>query len=223
MVIAGLTGSIAMGKTTAAAMLRRLGVPVHDADAAVHRLLGPGGRAVPAVAAAFPGVVAGGRVDRGALGAIVFAEPAALARLERIIHPLVARETVAFLRRWARQRRRLVVLDVPLLLETGGERWCDRVLVVSAPAFLQRQRALARPGMTPAKLAGILARQVPDREKRRRADAVVPTGIGRPAALQAIRRFVRIAGVSRGRRWGPRQAAERLDAGNRPRHGDHRA
>ncbi|NBC96970.1 MAG: dephospho-CoA kinase, partial [Deinococcus-Thermus bacterium] len=174
MIVLGLTGSIAMGKSTAAAMLRRIGVPVHDSDAAVHALTGPGGAAVPAIAAAFPGTVTatatGAAVDRRALGARVFGDPAALARLEAILHPLVRARSHAFLCRQARHRMPVVVLDIPLLFETGAEARCDRVLVVSAPAFLQRARVLARPGMTEAKLAGILARQMPDAEKRRLAD-----------------------------------------------------
>lgn len=190
MIVLGLTGSIGMGKTTAAAMLRRLGVPVHDADAVVHRLLGRGGAAVAAIAAAFPGVVRGGAVDRAALGAVVFADEAARRRLEAIVHPLVHRAEAAFLARARRQRRRLVVLDIPLLFETGGQRRCDAVAVVSAPAFLQAERVLRRPGMTPERLASVRRAQIPDAEKRRRADAVVPTGLGRRPALRALVRLI---------------------------------
>lgn len=189
--ILGLTGSIAMGKSTAGQQLRRLGLPLHDSDAVVHRLLAKGGRAVPLIEAAFPGVVVAGGVDRQALGKAVFGAPAALRRLEAILHPLVRRATRQFLARQRRQGRRLVVLDIPLLYETGGEKLCDAVLVVSAPAFLQRQRALARPGMTAEKLAAILARQVPDREKRRRADFVIPTGLGKGFSLRHLQRAVR--------------------------------
>jgi dephospho-CoA kinase len=203
MVIIGLTGSIAMGKTTVAGMFRRLGIPVHEADAAVHRLLGPGGRAVAAVRWVFPEVVRGGRVDRTALGRAVFADPAALERLEGLLHPLVAEETAAFLRRAARRGARVVVLDVPLLLETGGERRCDIVAVVSAPAHIQRQRALARPGMSRERLGRILARQMPDAAKRRRADAVIRTGLTRADTFRQVRRLARRARATRGGRWPP--------------------
>ena len=205
MVILGLTGSIAMGKSTAARMLRRrLGVPVHDSDAAVHALLAEGGAAVPLVARAFPGVVRDGAVDRRALGAVVFSDPQALRTLESLLHPMVSARSLAFLKHRARARNPLVVLDIPLLFETGGERRCDATIVVSAPALVQRQRVLARPGMTPAKLAGILARQMPDCEKRRRADFVVPTGLGLGPTLRALRGVVRQGLSMRGRHWPPR-------------------
>lgn len=190
MKILGLTGSVGMGKSTAAAMLRRLGVPVHDADATVHKLLGRGGAAVAPIAEAFPGSVRDGAVDRAVLGARVFVDPAARRRLEAIVHPLVRQAETAFLARARRQRRRLVALDIPLLFETEGQRRCDAVAVVSAPAFVQAQRVLRRPGMTAEKLAGIRASQMPDREKRRRADAVIPTGRGRRATLAALVRVV---------------------------------
>ena len=203
MVILGLTGSIGMGKTTTARMLRRLGVPVHDSDAAVHRLLAAGGAAVPAVEAAFPGTVRDGAVDRAALGAIVFADPAALARLEALLHPLVTAGALDFLRHCARRRCPVAVLDIPLLYETGAERRCDRVLVVSAPALIQRQRVLRRPGMTPAKFAAILARQTPDAEKRRRADWLIPSGLGRGPALRALARAIRLERSAPAGRWPP--------------------
>jgi dephospho-CoA kinase len=190
MKILGLTGSIGMGKSTAAAMLRRLGVPVHDADATVHRLLAKGGAAVPAIEAAFPGVVVEGAVDRHELGRQVFGQPAQLRRLEAILHPLVRRAETAFLKRHRRRRTPLVVLDIPLLFETGGERRCDKVVVVSCPAFLQAQRVLGRPGMSVAKLAAILAKQMPDADKRRRADFVLPTGAGKLPVLRGLRRIV---------------------------------
>ena len=183
-----LTGSVGMGKTTAARMLRRLGVPVHDADAEVHRLLGRGGAAVKAVEAAFPGVKSGKAIDRAALGRIVFGDPAALKRLEGILHPLVRRAERRFLAEARRERRKLVVLDIPLLYETKGERRCDAVIVVSAPRAIQRARVLARPGMTKESLAAIEARQMLDREKRRRADIVIDTGLGKRHSLQALRR-----------------------------------
>lgn len=189
--ILGLTGSIGMGKSTAAAMLRALGLPVHDADAAVHRLLGPGGKAVAAVAAAFPGVERDRAIDRKALGAKVFGQPAALKKLEAILHPLVRREEQLFLRRCRQQRRKVAVLDIPLLFETGAEKRCDGVVVVTAPQFLQSQRVLKRQGMTPERLGQILSQQMPDSEKRRRADWVVDTGLGRRPTLAALARVVR--------------------------------
>jgi dephospho-CoA kinase len=196
MIILGLTGSIGMGKTTAAKMLRQLGVPVHESDAAVHRLLGPRGGAVGKVAALFPDALregpAGRYIDRKALGARVFADPAALRRLEAVLHPLVRADSERFLKRMRARREPLAVLDVPLLFETGGEARCDAVAVVSAPAVLQRQRVLRRPGMTPQRLAQVLAQQMPDAEKRRRADFVISTGQGRGVTLRALQRMVRL-------------------------------
>jgi dephospho-CoA kinase len=199
-IIIGLTGSVGMGKSTAAATLRRLGVPIHDADAAVHRLLGRNGTAVAAVAAAFPGVERQGAIDRPALGRQVFGNPAALRRLEAILHPLVRQSTRRFLKRWAARRAPVVVLDVPLLLETGGERRCDAVIVVSAPFFLERVRVMARPGMTEARFRAILAQQMPDHEKRRRADFVVPTGLGRAVTRRHLAAIVAAARAGRIRR-----------------------
>lgn len=189
--VLGLTGSIGMGKSSASAMLRRLGLPLHDADACVHRLLGHGGAAVAAVEAAFPGVVVEGAVDRRRLGARVFGDPAALRRLEAILHPLVRAEARAFLARWRRARRPLVVLDIPLLYETGGEALCDAVALVTAPAFLQAQRVLRRRGMTRERFAAVLAQQLPDREKRRRADFLVLTGGSKGDTFRQLRRIVR--------------------------------
>jgi len=209
MVILGLTGSIAMGKSTAAGAFRRLGVPVHDADRAVHRLFSAGGAAVPLVAKAFPHAVKGGAVDRKALGALVFEDEAALARLESIVHPLVRAEEERFLRRQAGRRARLVVLDIPLLFESRGEWRCDAVVVVSAPAFLQAQRVLARSGMTRERLVGILRRQMPDREKRRRADFVVESGLGKRHGLRRIVRIVKVMQARRGRRWPPKARFKR--------------
>jgi dephospho-CoA kinase len=191
MIVLGLTGGIGMGKSTASATFRRLGVPVFDADAAVHALQARGGRAVGPVGAAFPGSVAEGRVDREALRRAVLGDPAALRRLERIIHPLVRDEERRFLAAARRAGRGMVVLDVPLLLETGGQARVDRVVVVSAPAAVQRARVLRRGGMSEQRLAAIRARQMPDREKRRHADHVVPTGLSRHFAQAAIRRLVR--------------------------------
>ena len=201
MVILGLTGSIGMGKTVAAGLFRRLGVPVHDADAAVHRLLGPGGGAVAAVAQAFPGVAAEGRVDRRELGRRVFGDAAALRRLEALLHPAVRLDQRAFLQGAARRGCRLAVLDVPLLFETGADLDCDAVAVVSAPRFVQLARVLARPGMTRARLAAVEAQQMPDAGKRRLADFVIPSGLGRRETLRAVGRVVAAAETLRPGRW----------------------
>jgi len=188
MKIIGLTGSIGTGKSTAARMLARLGLPVHDADAMVHRLFAVGGAAVAAVETAFPGAVRDGAVDRAVLGRMVFGDPAALKRLEAIVHPLVRAAEQNFLQRFRRRRVPAVVLDIPLLFETGGAKRCDLVLVVTCPRFLQAQRVLARPGMTPERLAQIRAHQMPEAEKIRRADVVIPTGLGRGPALRWLKR-----------------------------------
>lgn len=172
--VLGLTGSIGMGKSAVAAMLTDLGVPVFDADAAVHRLHGPGGVLVPAIEAAFPGATGPEGVRRAELGARVFGDPAALARLERIVHPAVAAERAAFLA--AHAAAPLVVFDIPLLFEKTAAHALDAILVVSAPPERQRERVLARPGMSAEKFARILALQVPDAEKRERADFVIDTG-----------------------------------------------
>ena len=171
--ILGLTGSIGMGKSTVAAMFADAGIPVFDADAAVHRLQGPGGRVVAAIEAAFPGTTGAHGVDRTALAGAVFGDAAALKRLESIVHPAVGEERAAFLRDQAQAP--LVVFDVPLLFETGGDAQVDRIAVVSAAAPVQRARVLLRPGMTDARLDAILARQLPDAQKRARADFVIPT------------------------------------------------
>lgn len=188
--ILGLTGSIGMGKSETARMFRREGVPVFDADAAVHRLMARGGGAVTPVSAAFPGVERDGAIDRKALGAQVFDNPEALRRLEAILHPRVRQEEQRFIRQARIRRARLVVLDIPLLYEIGGEGRCDYVAVVSAPAFVQRQRVLRRPGMTEDRLAQVLAQQVPDRDKRGMADFVIPTGNGKAFSLRAVRRII---------------------------------
>ena len=201
MVIVGLTGSIGMGKSTAAAMLRQMGVPVYDADAAVHALQAPGGAALPPIEAAFSGVVKQGVLDRQALGARVFGNKDALRKLEAIVHPLVGQQQRRFLKRAALRGERLVVLDIPLLLEGLGERRVDATLVVSAPAFLQRRRVMARPGMTAEKLAGILRQQVPDAEKRRRATIVIPTGLGLAPTRAALARAIAALKKRPGRVW----------------------
>jgi dephospho-CoA kinase len=173
--ILGLTGSIGMGKSAVAAMLRELGVPVFDADAVVHRLQGPNGVLLPAIEAAFPGATGPAGVDRQTLGACVFGDPAALTRLEQIVHPAVAAEREAFLA--AHANAPLIVFDIPLLYEKGHGSALDAVAVVSAPLYMQRMRVLARPGMTETKFGKILALQVPDAEKRARADFVIDTGV----------------------------------------------
>lgn len=170
----GLTGSIGMGKSTVAAMFTDLGVPVFDADATVHRLQGPAGRVVAAIEAAFPSTTGPDGVNRTALAEAVLGDDAAMKRLEAIVHPAVGEERAAFLRTHAAAP--LVVFDIPLLFETGGEKRVDKVAVVSAGPEAQAGRVLARPGMTRAKFDAILARQTPDAEKRARADFVIPTG-----------------------------------------------
>lgn len=189
--ILGLTGSIGMGKSTAAAMLRSLGLPVHDADAVVHTLLAQGGKAVAAVENTFPGVIKDGAVDRKTLGGKVFGNQIELNRLETILHPLVRRAEHDFLQTCRQKGHDVVVLDIPLLYETGGEKRCDGVVVVTAPQFLQTQRVMKRPGMTSERFRQILANQMPDAEKQRRADWVVDTGLGRRPTLAALVRIVR--------------------------------
>jgi dephospho-CoA kinase len=191
MKVLGLTGSVGMGKSTAARMLRAMDVPVYDADAVVHRMMSRGGIAVARVAAAFPGVERDGAIDRAALGKRVFGDEPAMKRLEAIIHPLVREDEKAFLAAHRRRKTPLVVMDVPLLFESGRHKRYDATMVVTAPAFVQRDRVLARPGMTPARFASILARQMPDAEKRKRADFIIPSGLGRAVTwryLQAVLR-----------------------------------
>jgi len=186
--ILGLTGSIGMGKSTVAAMLRELGVPVFDADAAVHLLQGPGGALLPAIEAAFPGTTGPNGVDRPKLGAAVFGDREKLGVLERIVHPAVGAMRLSFLEENA--RRPLVCFDIPLLYEKGGAEGLDAVAVVSAPAEAQRARVLARPGMTEEKFAQILVLQVPDAEKRARADHVIDTGTDLASTRAAVERLV---------------------------------
>ena len=175
MITIGLTGSIGMGKSTVAAMFAEAGVPVFDADAAVHRLQGPAGRVAAAIEAAFPSTTGSAGVDRTALAQAVLGDPAAMKALEAIVHPAVAEERAAFLADHAAAP--LVVFDVPLLFETGGDARVDQVVVVSADPAVQRARVLLRPGMSEAKLDAILARQLPDADKRARADIVIPTDV----------------------------------------------
>ena len=187
--ILGLTGSVGMGKSTTAQLFAEEGVPVHDSDAAVHQLYE--GEAVPAIEAAFPGTTAGGKVDRNKLGARVLGDAAALAKLEAIVHPLVRAAADRFVAEARARGAPVVVLDIPLLFETGGEDRVDAVVVVSAPAEVQRARVLARPGMTPEKFAAILAKQLPDAEKRARADFVVDSSQGLEPARAQVRDILR--------------------------------
>ena len=180
-----------MGKSTAAAAFRRAHIPVFDADAAVHRLQARGGRAVRAIEAAFPGTVRDGAVNRMALRQAVLGKPTALARLEGILHPMVQQEERAFVARGRRRGNRAVVLDIPLLFETGGDARVDRVVVVSAPRSVQMQRVRARRRMNAADIAAVIARQMPDSEKRRRADLVVSTGLSRHDSLRTLSRLIR--------------------------------
>ncbi|WP_296600234.1 dephospho-CoA kinase [Phenylobacterium sp.] len=186
MKIIGLTGSIGMGKSTTAAMFREAGIPVYDADAAVHDLYDVGGAAVGPVGEAFPGVVKDGRVDREELRQRVLGQPDELKRLNAIVHPLVGLDRVGFLKKAEADGCDWVVFDVPLLFETGGHANVDAVVVVSAPAQMQRERVLARPGMTPERLDAILAQQMADAEKRARAHYVVDTGRGLEAAREQV-------------------------------------
>lgn len=190
MKVLGLTGSIGMGKSTAAAMFRYLGVPVHDADATTHELMAPNGLAFDPIARAFPDVIVDGRIDRQALGKIAFSDPDVLKKLETILHPLIRAAENRFLANQRRLGRKLVVLDIPLLYETAGEKRCDHVSVVSAPWFIQRQRVLSRQGMTDAKFYAILSKQMPDIEKRKRADFIIPTGLGRAVTFQYIQGII---------------------------------
>ncbi|WP_447727743.1 dephospho-CoA kinase [Sphingomonas koreensis] len=188
MIILGLTGSIGMGKSTVAAMFADEGVPVFDADAEVHRLQGSGGRLVAEIEAAFPDTTGTLGVNRTLLGEAVFGKPDAFKRLEGIVHPAVAHERSRFLD--ANRDRPLVVLDVPLLFEAGGWRQVERIAVVSAPAEVQRERVLARPGMTVERFESILAKQMPDAEKRERADFVIPTGGSLEETRVAVRAVI---------------------------------
>lgn len=187
MLMLGLTGSIGMGKSTTATLFQAEGVPVYDSDAAVHALYAAGGGGVGPVAEAFPGVVVDGAIDRARLSAQVVGDSEALAKLEAIVHPLVGAHRIGFFEKAQAEGHELVVLDIPLLFETGGERKVDKVVVVSAPPEVQRARVLARPGMTPEKFEAILARQIPDTEKRARADFVIDTSQGVEAARQQVR------------------------------------
>ncbi len=187
MIVVGLTGSIGMGKTTTAALFAEAGAPVHDADAVVHALYAAGGAAVAPIGEVFPQAVSDGAVNRPALSARVLGDPAALKTLEAIVHPLVAAARAAFFEQARAQGAAIVVLDIPLLFETGGDADVDAIVVVTAPAEIQRQRVLGRPGMTLDKLDAILARQAPDAEKRAHAHYVIDTSQGLDAARAQVR------------------------------------
>ena len=204
MILVGLTGSIGMGKSTATRMLRQHGIAVFDSDAEVHRLMGPSGGALEPLSLLFPGLVGISGVDRARLARLVFGDHLMLRRLEGIIHPLLGLVRQRFLAVCARRRVPLVVLDTPLMFETGGDRSVDAVIVVTAPAFLQRQRVLARPGMDAQRLRSIQSQQLPDAIKRRRADFVVGTGLGHAFARRSLLRAVeRIRLACQGRHWRP--------------------
>ena len=190
----GLTGSIDMGKSTTAAMFRDEGIPVWDADAAVHRAYAPGGAAVSAIAALHPQAIVDGAVDRGALKDWIATDPAALRQIEAAVHPIVAADRAGFIARAAREGARLVVLDIPLLFETGADRDLDATVVVSVPAEVQRERVLARPGMTAEQLSLILARQMPDADKRARATYLIGTET-LEAARSAVRNLIASIGA----------------------------
>ncbi|QIB34027.1 dephospho-CoA kinase [Ancylobacter pratisalsi] len=196
----GLTGSIGMGKSTTASIFREFGVPVHDADAAVHAIYGAEG--VDPVEAVFPGVAVGGRIDRALLGARVLHDKAAMEKLEIIVHPLVHAREAAFIEAAAEASEPLVVLDIPLLFETGADGRVDATLVVTAPETVQRARVLARPDMTEAKFKAILSRQMPDGEKRRRADYLIDTGHGLQHARQQVATLISELRATEGRGTG---------------------
>lgn len=212
LILLGLTGSIGMGKSAAAAMLRAQGLPVYDADAAVHAMLARGGEAVAAVAAAFPGTTGDGAVDRPALAKRVFADKAALRQLEAIVHPRLGKAERRVLALAAARRQGIVVLDVPLLFETGGARRCDVTVAVWAPARVQSSRVLKRPGMSAERLAQVRANQMTTAEKRKRATFAVPTGLGRRPTWQRLKAIVR-----RLRAGAPNRPALLRAAGSRTR------
>ncbi len=208
LLVLGLTGSIGMGKSTVAGMFRRCGALVHDADAVVHQLYGPGGAAVPRVAALAPDAVVGtgrsARVDRAVLGKVVLNDADALKALEAAVHPLVGRARDRFLRHACSRGVDLVIMDVPLLFETGGERRVDATCVVSAPAFVQAHRVLARAGMSTEKLDSIRRRQMPDVKKRRLADFVIPTGLSKALTWRRVEALADDLKSRSGHIWPPR-------------------
>ena len=203
MFILGLTGSIGMGKTSAVAVFRRHKICVFDADGVVRQLLEKNGEAVEMVGKTFKGVVIDCQVNRNKLGEIVFGDAGALSTLEEIIHPLVRNKQRIFLRSVANHRQSLAVLDIPLLFETGGERNCDAVAVVTAPKFLQKIRVMGRGDMTETKFRGIIKRQMQDQEKRDRADFIIPSGLGKRISFQSIQKIIRIVLTLPGSHWPP--------------------
>jgi dephospho-CoA kinase len=209
MFILGLTGSIGMGKSETSKMFRRLGVPVFDADAAVHELLKKGGRAVRRVEDTFPGVTRDGAVDRPALGAKVFGKRDELRKLEAILHPMVGQMQRAFLAGAQARRLPLVVLDIPLLFEGRGEERCDATAVASAPSYLQRQRVLARMNMTVEKFENIRCQQMPDTVKRQRADFILPTSLGRRYTLRHVEKLIAALADRPGHAWPPKGRPQR--------------
>ncbi len=205
MVIVGLTGSIGMGKSETAKMFRRLGVPVYDADAAVHDIYAPGGSAVAPIEAAFPGVTGANGVDRDALAKRVLNDAAALKKLESIVHPLVGLEQQKFLEQAAAQNAEIIVIDVPLLYETGGQKRVDCVVLVSAPYELQRERVLERAGMSEEKFQAILAKQVPDAEKRRQADFIIDSSQGLDSAMAQVEALMPLLKKIPAKAWNARK------------------
>jgi dephospho-CoA kinase len=201
MLIIGLTGSIGMGKSATAQMFAKRGVPVCDSDALVHGLYEQGGAAVEPVTALFPEANVDGRIDRQVLSRLVLGKPEELRRLERIVHPLVGLAQARFLQDCAARGERMVVLDIPLLLESAGPRRVDVIVVVSAPADVQRARVLARPGMTPEKFEAILAKQVPDDVKRAKADFVIDTSKGFEYAEKQVEDVIQALADRRGEIW----------------------
>lgn len=204
MVIVGLTGSIGMGKSETAKIFRTLGIPVYDADAAVHAIYAPGGSAVAPIEAAFPGVTNVNGVDREALAKLVLNDAAALKKLESIVHPLVGLEQQKFLQQAAADKADIIVIDVPLLYETGGQKRVDCVVLVSAPYELQRERVLARSGMHEEKFQAILAKQVPDAEKRQQADYIIDSSQGIEPAMAQVRALIPLLKKVPARAWAAR-------------------
>jgi dephospho-CoA kinase len=205
MVIIGLTGSIGMGKSETAKMFRSLGIPVYDADAAVHAIYAPGGSAVAPIEAAFPGVTGANGVDRELLAKQVLNDGAALKKLEAIVHPLVGLEQQKFLARVAAEGAEMIVIDVPLLYETGGQKRVDCVVLVSAPYELQRERVLARPGMSEDKFLSILAKQVPDAEKRAQADYIIDSSQGIEHAMAQVEALIPLLKKTPAKAWDQRK------------------
>ena len=195
LLIIGLTGGIGMGKSTAAHLLSGFGLPIYSADHAVHALLQKGGKGVKPIARLFPEAIQDAAIDRALLGRLVFGEPAKLKKLEMILHPLVQKAERDFLKQARREKAPAVVLEIPLLFETGAEKRCDTTICVTAPKAIQKARVLKRKGMNAAKLKAILARQMPDRDKRRRADYVVRTGVGRADTRRQLQEIIEGLGV----------------------------